>query len=132
MIEERASLLKVIDGAEHGVSELTELAGFRRGKTIALLEAMEQEGLIQFLETSNERKRGRPKKISRITPLGERFLSDFRKCRRNLVQINNNDIKRCVHQIALKRVLENNNISPYQRFLELNEFAFSIRDSVVR
>jgi len=134
MLEERAAVLGAIENDEnYGIRDLVSLLSFRNEYTLSLLEAMEQEGLIYFPPLANNfrRKRGRPKRIPRLTVLGKQLLQDFEKCRRNIIQINENDVKRCEHQMSLRRLLEENNISPYQRFLELNEFAFNVRNSVI-
>lgn len=133
MIEERVTMLQIIKSEEHSIRELTKLASSRYENTIALLKSMEQEGLIYFPENnSSSRKKGRPKRIPKSTILGERLLMDFQKCKRNIIQINDNDIKHCMHQVALRKLLEENNIPTYQRFQELTNLAFNIRNSFPR
>jgi DNA-binding PadR family transcriptional regulator len=132
LIEERANLLQMIKGSEQGIRELTKLSRSRNEDTIALLDLMEQEGLINYLEKDNSKTRGRPKKVPMITALGEQLLMDFQKCKRSLIQINDNDIKQCKHQVMLKNLLEENNVSPYKRFLEVTGFAFRIRNALIR
>ena len=130
MIEERVALLQTINGGDYGVNKLMQLIRFQHDKIIALLRDMEKEGLIIFLKNNNSKRRGRPKKIPRITELGEQMIFDFQKCRRNIIQINDNDIKHCKRQIALREILEKNNISSYQSFFELTDFVFNIRNSI--
>ncbi len=132
LIEERANLLQMISGSEQGIRALTKLSRSRNEDTIALLNLMEQEGLISYLEKDNCKARGRPKKVPMITALGEQLLMDFQKCKRSLIQINDNDIKQCKRQVILKKLLEENDVSPYKRFLEVTNFAFSIRNALIR
>lgn len=95
---------------------------------------MENEGLIDFMETSScidSTRKGRPKKMPVVTVLGKEMINAYIKCKRNIIQINSNDIKRSMHQISLRKLLEENNISPYQRFFELNDVAFRIKNSII-
>jgi len=131
MIEKRVVMLKIINRKEHSVREVIKLANSRYKDTITLLKSMEQEGLIYFPKDNGiPRKRGRPKKVPKSTILGEQLLMDFQRCKRNIIQINDNDLKHCMHQVALRRLLEENNVSPYQRLQELNNIAFHIRNSI--
>jgi len=136
MLEERVALLQIISRGEYGVSDLAKKMRSRHEDTISLLKAMEQEGLIHFRKNSSmfayRREKGRPKKTYRITVLGAKMLGDFQKCKRNMIQINDNDIRSSRHQISLRKSLEKGNISPYRRFFELNTIAFRIKNSVTR
>jgi len=134
LLEERVAILQAINGQPCGVSDLIKKLKFRNEKIVSLLKAMENEGLIDFMATSrgaNSTRRGRPKRIPVVTALGEQMIKDYIKCTRNIIQLNNNDIIRSMHQISLRKLLEENNISPYQRFFEVNEVAFRIKNSII-
>lgn len=133
MLDERATILQMISNARanYGVSDLIKKLRFQNKKVVSLLRAMEREGLIDFLESSNSTTRGRPKKIPIVTVLGKEMLKDFVKCKKHIIQINDNDIKSSIQQISLKRALEERNVSSYQRFFELNNIAFRIKNSIV-
>jgi len=137
MLDERATILQTISNARanYGVSDLIKKLRFQNEKVVYLLRAMESEGLIEFLENTrahnNSTAKGRPKKIPTVTILGKEMLKDFVKCKRHIIQINDNDIKSSIRQISLKRTLEERNVSSYQRFFELNKVVFRIKNSFV-
>jgi len=130
MLEERVTILQTIKEREFSVSDLIKQLDFRNEDVISLLHAMENEELIYFLEKHDSRKKGRPKRVPKITVLGERVLKDFQKCTNSLIKINQNDVRSVQQQISLRHILENRNISPYQRFFELTEVAFRIKNSI--
>lgn len=130
MLDERATILQTIGDQAYGVSDLIKKLRFRNEKIVSLLRAMEREGLVDFSRSNNSTVRGRPKKIPIVTALGKQMLKDYLKCKRNIIQINDNDIKSCIHQISLRRTLKKNKVSLYRRFLELNEIAFRIKNSI--
>lgn len=129
MLDERAAVLQTISPDPRGVRELVKKLRWKTTRVISLLKTMEKEGLIDFSKSSNSH-RGRPKKIVAPTVLGNEFLETFQQCQRKVVQMNYNDVKSAVHQALLVKRLEEFNISPYQRFMELNTLAFKIRTSI--
>lgn len=131
MLDERVTVLQTIDSNPYCVTEIVQRLRWKTKKTISLLKAMEREGLIDLLESTSSRKKGRPKKVATITLLGKELLRTFAECKKNIIQINENDIRSVVHQVSLRKRLQEQNISPYQRFFELNELAFRIRNSVI-
>lgn len=135
MLDERAAILQTISGRTHCVSDLIRELRVRSEKIVSLLQVMEKEGLVDFPKNTNTTRtdltlRGRPKKIAVITPLGRKLLKDYAKCERNIIQINYNDIRSSIRQVALRKSLEERKISVYERFLELNEIVYSIKNSV--
>lgn len=130
MLDEKVAILRTLDGQPYCVSDLIQKLTLRSAKIVSLLRVMKKEGLIDFLETGNQQSRGRPKKISVVTTLGEKLLKDYKRCQRNVIQINENDIRSDIRQVRSKRLLEEKDISPYQRFFELSEIAFQIQNSV--
>jgi len=130
MIDEKAAILMTINPGPCGVRELVEKLSWKTSRVVSLLKAMENEGLVDFREGS-ALNRGRPKKLVVPTTLGHEFLESFKECQRRAIQINQNDIKSAVHQAHLARKLEEYGVSPYQRFIELMNVAFKVRDSVI-
>ncbi len=132
MLDERATILQTISDQAYGVNDLIRKLRFRSEKVVSLLRVMEREGLIDFIaRANNSTVKGRPKKIPIVTALGQEMIKDYVKCKRNIIQINDNDIKSSIHQISLRRALEEKNASPYRRFFELNEIAFRIKNSII-
>jgi len=131
MLDERVAILKVINQKPCGVTELVKRLRWRPKRVISLLRAMEREGLVDFQETSNSRKVGRPPKLPTVTKLGNEFFNAFMECKKKIIQINDNDIKSAIYQASLSERLIEHNISPYQRFFELNNLALRIRNSVI-
>lgn len=131
MLDERAAVLQTISPDSRGVRELVKKLRWKTTRVVSLLKTMEKEGLIDFSKSSNSR-RGRPKKIVAPTVLGNEFLETFQQCQRKVVQMNYNDVKSAVYQALLAKKLEELNISPYQRFMELNTLALKIRTSITK
>jgi len=131
MLDERVAILQAINPYPCGVTELVRRLRWKPERVISLLRTMEREGLIDFLENSHSRKAGRPLKAATVTMLGNELLNDFLECKKKIIQINENDIKSAVYQASLCERLIEHNISPYQRFFELNNLALRIRNSVL-
>lgn len=74
--ESKAELLRVASQSALGIRELVERLRWKASKVISLLRAMEEEGLIRFRESREER-RGRPKRLVEPTPLGLEFLEGY-------------------------------------------------------
>jgi DNA-binding MarR family transcriptional regulator len=135
LLDERVAILQTINDKTCCVSDLIRELRVRSEKIVSLLRAMEKEGLVDFPKNNNCARnnltlKGRPKKIAVMTPLGQKLLEEYVKCERNIIQINDNDIQSSIHQVALRKSLEERNISIYERFLELNEVVYSIKNSV--
>jgi DNA-binding MarR family transcriptional regulator len=135
LLGERVAILRTISDKTCCVSDLIRELRVRNEKVVSLLRAMEKEGLVDFPKNNNCARnnltlKGRPKKIAVMTPLGQKLLEDYVKCERNIIQINANDIQSSIHQVSLRKSLEERNISVYERFLELNEIVYNIKNSV--
>jgi DNA-binding MarR family transcriptional regulator len=135
LLGERVAILRIISNKTCCVSDLIRELRVRNEKVVSLLRTMEKEGLVDFPKNNNYARnnltlKGRPKKIAVITPLGQKLLEDYVKCERNTIQINANDIQSSIHQVSLRKSLEERNIPLYERFLELNEIVHSIKNSV--
>jgi len=129
MLDEKAAILNAIRSDPCGVRELVERLRWKTERVISILKTMEEEGLIEFHESVTPN-RGRPKKLVVASTLGGEFLETFGECQRKTTQINHNDVKSAVHQANLAKKLEEYHVSPFQRFWELNNIAFKIRDSI--
>lgn len=135
MLDKRVAILRTISNKTCCVCDLIKELRVRSEKIVSLLRAMENEGLVDFPKNNNYARnnsalKGRPKKIAVMTPLGQKFLEDYVKCERNIIQIYATDIQSSIHQVSLRKSLEERNISIYERFLELNEVVHSIKNSV--
>lgn len=128
MLEDKKAILESVNSGPCFVTELVKRLPWRTERVIESLERMKEEGLIDFRE-ENEHRRGRPRKMIMITALGKEFLESLKKCQMLLIQVNINDVKNAIYQANLSRRLIEHNVSPYNRFIELNEAARAIQNS---
>ena len=63
----------------------------------------------------------------RTTVLGEQYVREYRRLTDLRLFSNDNDIKKALHQADLAAKLDEQKISPYVRFQEINELARNIR-----
>lgn len=125
---EEAVLLKQVAARCYGIRELIAATGWKPTRVLNMLRKLAQEGLVEF-EPGPSGNRGRPKKIVRLTILGQRFLNAFRECDRLRLKTNLNDVRRAVQQTKdIERLIAAGR-SPYQMFWELDEIARAVRNS---
>ena len=107
------------------VAELARKIGGSYENTMAQLKELEERSLLRS-EILREKNVGRPKKLLRLTPIGEQFIRDYKRLNDLSLRSNDNDIRKALHQVKLTRRLIERGISTYERFREINELARNI------
>jgi len=125
---EEKILLECIAAKPQGIRELIGATGWKSTRCINMLRKFEQEGLIEF-EILSARGRGRPKKVARLTALGQEALSTLRSFERLCIKTNLNDARRAVLQARDTKRLVAAGRSPYQMLWELDEIVRAVRNS---
>ncbi len=122
--ERAAAVLSRCSQTALSVSQLASEVGGNHQNVIELLRELESRGLLSRL--SEKRGRGRPQHLLRTTPIGEQFLQQYDRLLHLRLRSNENDIKKALHQADLARRLEEQRVSPYALFQEVNELARNI------
>jgi len=123
-VQRGARLLSHCSEAQLSVSQLSEKLGGNHDKMIALIRELQTRGLLARI--SEKQSRGRPKHLLRTTPLGEQFIHQYGRLLDLRLVSNDNDIKKALHQADLAQKLEEQQVSAYARFHEVNEIAKNI------
>jgi len=124
-VDQAASILMHCSTTPLSVSELATTVRGNHEQTISLVRELEQRRLLQSSTVKTE-SRGRPRQLLQTTILGERYLRDYRSLANLRLFSNDNDIKKAVLHADLAAKLDEQNISPFARFQELNELARNI------
>ena len=114
-----ARVLSACNGAGLCLSRLATELGGNRERTILLVTELQHHGLLQ--KTVERNRRGRPRHMLRTTALGEQFLARYDELMRIPLQSSDNDLRKAIRQAEAARRLEQQNISPYARFREVNK-----------
>jgi DNA-binding MarR family transcriptional regulator len=126
--DEKAAILKAINPETCGISELIRRLRWKPTRVIELLNTMDEEGLIVFLESANHR-RGRPKKIPVPTASGRKFLETYKTLALKCLKARKADFRHATEDALYVKRLVNAGHSPFRLFLELNEVVFNIKNS---
>ena len=124
-VDQAASILMHCSTTPLSVSELAATVRGNHEHTISLVRELEQRHLLQSSTVKTDN-RGRPRQLLQTTILGERYLRDYRSLANLRLFSNDNDIKKAVLHADLAAKLDEQNISPFARFQELNELARNI------
>ena len=125
-MDRAASILVYCSQAPLSVSELSRKVKGNHEKTIRLIRDLKERHLLQS-SIAKKRARGRPNQMLRTTVLGEQYVREYRQLADLRLFSNDNDIKKALHQTDLAAKLDEQKISPYVRFQEINELARNIR-----
>jgi predicted ArsR family transcriptional regulator len=124
-MDRAASILGYCSEAPLSVSELSAKVKGNHEKTILLIRDLKERHLLQSY-IAKRRVRGRPNQMLRTTILGEQYVREYRQLADLRLFSNDNDIKKALHQADLAAKLDEQKISPYARFQEINELARNI------
>jgi len=114
-----ARVLSICNDTELCLSRLaTQLRG-NRERAILLVTDLQQCGLLERVVEKNGR--GRPRHTLHAAALGHEFLTRYNELMRMPLQSSDNDLRKAVRQADAVRRLEQQNISPYARFREVNK-----------
>ena len=70
--------------------------------------------------------RGRPKQLLETTILGEQYVNDYRQLANLRLFSNDNDVKKALLQADLAAKLDEQKLSTYARFQEINQLARNV------
>ncbi|HXZ90744.1 MAG TPA: hypothetical protein VEG61_06760 [Candidatus Dormibacteraeota bacterium] len=124
-VELASTILSYCKGTELSVSELIRKVGGNYENTMAQLKELKERSLL-LLEIPRDKSVGRPRQLLRTTPIGVRFMSEYKHLNDLSLRSSDNDIRKALKQAELARRLVERGISPYARFQEINELARNI------
>jgi len=124
-MDHAATILSCCSETNLSVAELIRKVRANSDKTIALIKELEERSLL-LSETSKEHNVGRPRQIMRTSPIGKLFVREYKHLQELSLRSNDNDIRQALHQAELAQKLVEQDISPYERFQEVNELARNI------
>ncbi|MEM3518974.1 MAG: hypothetical protein QW179_04245 [Candidatus Hadarchaeales archaeon] len=121
-------LMEKISERERGIRELIGATGWKPARVLVKLSKLEREGLVESkLEAPHGP--GRPRRIVRLTKLGEKYLATFRECERLRLRTSLFDVKKAVRQAKEVEALVRSGRSAYQMLWELDEIVRAVRNS---
>ena len=124
-VELASTILSYCNGTELSVSELIRKVGGNYENTMAQLKELKERSLLR-LEIPRDKSVGRPRQLLRTTPIGIRFMSEYKHLNDLSLRSSDNDIRKALKQAELARRLVERGISPYARFQEINELARNV------
>ncbi|HXZ91015.1 MAG TPA: hypothetical protein VEG61_08125 [Candidatus Dormibacteraeota bacterium] len=124
-VELASTILSYCNGTELSVSELIRKIGGNYENTMAQVKELKERSLLR-LEIPRDKSVGRPRQLLRTTPIGIRFMSEYKRLNDLSLRSSDNDIRKVLKQAELARGLVERGISPYARFQEINELARNI------
>lgn len=124
-VELASTILSYCNETNLSVSELARKVGGNYENTIAQLKELKERSLL-LSEISRDKGVGRPRQLLRTSPIGKRFMSEYKHLNDLSLRSNDNDLRKALHQAELARRLVESGISPYARFQEINEIARNI------
>ena len=124
-VELASTILSYCNGTELSVSELIRKIGGNYENTMAQVKELKERSLLR-LEIPRDKSVGRPRQLLRTTPIGIRFMSEYKRLNDLSLRSSDNDIRKALKQAELARRLVERGISPYARFQEINELARNI------
>ena len=126
--EPAAAMLELCCKGRLSVAEAIKRVGGSHDGAMKLIRELKLHRLLTE-EVERGQTVGRPRHRLRPTPLGRRFVSDYKKLRSLPLQCNDNDVRKAMHQADLARRLVEKGIAPYVRLQELNQLARNIRST---
>lgn len=115
----KAELLKAIIQQPTGIRELAKRLNHRPENIIALIEEMEEQGLIEK-EIEKRKNQGRPRLLAKPTTLGEEYLIAFQTLESKLLRSRRTDLARAVKDAEYAKRLVTRKRSPFNLALELS------------
>jgi predicted transcriptional regulator len=124
-VELASTILSLCNETGLSVSELTRKVGGNYENTMAQLKELKERSLL-LSEISRDKSVGRPKQLLQTTPIGRRFMNEYKRLNDLSLRSSDNDLRKALNQAELARRLVERGISPYARFQEINELARNI------
>ena len=127
-LEQRARILQIAVSSTCGVRELVHLLRSKTSNVISLLRIMTEEQLIEMQPAKNTKK-GKPKTCVKATSLGFEFLQDYKKLKNKPLKARKQDLNHATKDALNTLKIEENGLSPFNVFMELNAIASNIKNS---
>jgi DNA-binding PadR family transcriptional regulator len=127
MFGSEMQLLELCSKKQLGIREILSTLGGSHTSKMRLIKELERSGSLELTQRPNGR--GRPKKIATLSPLGAMMLENLHAIDGMMIKMNDNDIRTALEQLRLRNKIIDSGIDPYERFIEMNEIALSIRNS---
>jgi len=117
--------LKACASNKYNTRELLKILRQNHDKSYDILEELKNAGLIRFINQKNTR--GRTSKIVVPTQLGMEFLNFNLRNQLKRIHLTDDNIRKAIHLANFTQSLVESGINPYDRLVEMNKIAFSIR-----
>jgi len=119
-IGEKATILEAVGSSPYSIRALMEMLHWKTSKALGVIRKMEEEGLIELREEKGN-KRGRPRKIVTVTPLGKELLRDYKRLEEKRLRARKTDLQRAVRDAQYVDRLVEAGHDAFKLFLELND-----------
>lgn len=118
-------VLKTCAENTYTTRELLRALRQNHNKSYQALKELRNSGFIRFLVQDS--RRGRPPRTVALTQLGIEYLTGYAKLQAKRIRLSDSDIRKAIELANLTESLVESTINPYDRLLEMNEIALSIR-----
>lgn len=118
-------ILETCANNRYNMRELLKMLKQSHDRSYSAINELKNAGFIKFSDQRN--RRGRPAKIMVPTPLGREFLCSYEKLQRKRLHLTDDNIRKAIRLANFTESLTEASINPYDRFVEMNQIALSIR-----
>ncbi len=119
-VDDKVTVLRAARSSPCSIRALMEMLHWKSSKALGLIREMEEEGLIELREEKGN-KRGRPRKMPTVTPLGEELLKDYKRLEEKRLRARKTDLQRAVRDAQYVDRLVEAGHDAFKLFLELND-----------
>ena len=124
-VDDRVTVLRAVSSSPCSIRALMEMLHWKTSKALGLIREMEEEGLIELREEKGN-KRGRPRKVTMATPLGEEFLNDYKRLEKKRLKARKTDLQHATRDAQYVDRLVEAGHDTFKLFLELNDLVSRI------
>jgi len=119
-VDDKAMVLRAVSSSPCSIRVLMEMLHWKTSKALGLIREMEEEGSIELREEKGN-KRGRPRRMATVTPLGEEFLRDYKRLEEKRLKARKTDLQRAARDAQYVDRLVEAGQDTFKLFLELND-----------
>lgn len=127
-LEVDAEVLFIAKKDPVGVRELSRIMRRRTQAVVSAIRRMSAAGLVD-VNPEETRRRGRPRRLVSVTPLGEDYLEAYKRLKIKPLRSNRNDMAKAERDADYVNRLVIRGKEPYDAFLELNDLVRAGEDS---
>ncbi len=120
-------VLQLCNKNEYNMRQLLKELKQNYDKSYRIITELKNIGFIKFKNRKKEN--GRPNKIIAQTSLGAAYLNSHLRNQLKRTHLTEDNIRRIMRLADFTERLIKSDINPYDRLMEMNEIAFSIRSS---